>query len=117
MTTLPVRCCCNPALLLGYVPVPASHARAGCRIHFALNPPKPTFFEEDEGPTTSFFRNTLALTVGEAWGTWDGHLHGPQVALKSDDTPLDVLRRIPGFEEVNRLVPVAGKEAGPTSAD
>ena len=113
MPRLPIRCCCNPTLLLGYVPVPDEAARVGTRIHFALRPPAPTFFGEDEGPTTSFFRNTLALTVSEAWGTWDGRLHGPQVALKSDDTPLDVLRRLPGFEEVNRLVPVAGP--GPVS--
>jgi hypothetical protein len=92
-TLLEVRCCCHPGKLLGWIDVDASRAYAGAMIKFAI-PHRPPVFGIPAGAQLDTGRSTITLTV--AWlATGDSQ----QLAVKSNDHPLDLLRRIPAFRE------------------
>lgn len=71
-----IRCCCDVGLVMGIVEVPSVMA-------------KHAVFELTNGVT-------LILPFGNvySWGNQDGYR-----AIKSEDTPLETLRKIPGFDE------------------
>lgn len=83
MVRVEVRCCCDAGKLLGTVPVPdGRQVQAGRWFEFAL-------------PGE---RLRLQVAVWEHWLDFGDHRGG--LALRSDDTPLERLRQIPGWEDV-----------------
>jgi hypothetical protein len=96
-----IRCCCAPDLLLGVVDVEFGLLRLGDQVRFPLA----------DG-------STLALQVGDAYDrsyVVDPAAPSPcelvltsrrELALKSNDTPLERLRLISGFIEINTRVPI-----------
>lgn len=104
---LQVRCCCQPKRLLGYLPVDVDKALEGAHIKFALNPPsggEERFVRAIErwSDQAAFleFPVYVALPIAR-FGSYDEASGGPfwRLAIKSEETPLEVLRRIPGFIE------------------
>ena len=89
MQLVEVRCCCEPTKLLGHVPVPiATELRPGMCVTFKLTP-------LEYVPALNV--DTLTLKLEEwAWGDQFGR-GDSGLAFKSDDTPLDRLRRIRGW--------------------
>lgn len=74
---LPINCCCDAGKLLGFVDVPhAEDLHNGDLISF------------------STCNGTLTLPKGTVSGLLISH-----PAIKSMDTPMEILRTIPGFEE------------------
>jgi hypothetical protein len=95
---LEVRCCCRPENLLGWLPVPERDVWNGARVAFRI-PARVESRREQGIITVSAYRaEHIWLTVAHyqcsAGGPFRGHL-----AFKSDDTPLETLRRLPGFVE------------------
>jgi hypothetical protein len=88
-----VRCCCEPAKLLGYLPVEDRFAHAGASIVRITAPRWSTALDEvvDHG-------QRIELTIDELLE--GGEITG-RLAVRSDDTPLYLLRRISGFVEVH----------------
>jgi hypothetical protein len=95
-----VRCCCNPARLLGTVPVPLppnEYPMIGQPMTFALMR-RNIMRSETGGP------KRITLTVGE-WEDWyqspiDGSVNRDRdLALISNDTPMETLRRISGWRD------------------
>lgn len=88
---LEVRCCCDPGKLLGWLDVRQGDCLPGAKIKLALlNRARLEFgtpVREQLGP------RAIVLTV--AWIT--SNQRDAFLALKSDDTPIDVLRRCPAF--------------------
>lgn len=74
---MPINCCCDPTRLLGFVEVPRGED---------LKPEDLISFLTCEGP--------LQLPMGNLSGLASSH-----PAIKSMDTPMEVLESIPGFEK------------------
>jgi hypothetical protein len=95
---LQVRCCCDPAKLLGWVTVDASQVYEGNRIQFLL---RTEYTLVRLAGNDLYIRQPAVLELevaswesGCEFGTFTGGL-----ALRSDDTPLELLRRIPSWVE------------------
>lgn len=98
-----IRCCCDPGLLLGYVELDRRYIYEGQRINFDLRPfasLKPAYLQKD-GDLFDFTpreRITLQVAMVHGHDKRSGEvLCG--LAIKSEDTPIEQLRRIRGFEE------------------
>jgi len=98
-----VRCCCTPKKLLGWLDVPDELLFEGNTISFRI-PPRcyqpigaALVFERaiNVRLPVAMFRAGMPLEF--AYGIPDQHL-----ALKSEETPIDLLRRVPGFVENQR---------------
>lgn len=87
---LEVRCCCQPTKLLGYLPLPECVEPVRDRVvRFAIPPrfhPARSVIE----PARS-----VALPIGEMMDA-TGY---KWLAFKSEETPIETLRQIPGFLE------------------
>lgn len=94
---LEVRCCCQPQLLLGWLDMPSNvevregaqvvfHARAKWQVSVLTDP-----------PCTITPAARVVLTV--SLFSDPAHNSLPHFALKSEETPLEVLRRIDRFIE------------------
>jgi hypothetical protein len=79
---LEVRCCCNPKKLVGWITVPNALVEVGVPLSFPLFP-----------ETGSEFR-TLCMRVETI-----NHRGASYPAIKAEDVPLEILRRVPRFEE------------------
>jgi hypothetical protein len=103
-----IRCCCDPGKLLGTVEVPDSGFYEGAVLRFALRSDPLDWLKPPPEPQPLLEQGTLSLpvasfgigrggilTVGET--AWEQGL-----AIKSNDTPIEVLRRIPTFQEAER---------------
>jgi len=90
-----VRCCCRPEKLLGWLPVDEARIFVGSRVKFLIAPAR-TFKELGLESVSGFEVEVLTLPILEA--VMPGELVG-HPALKSEETPIEVLRRIPGFVE------------------
>lgn len=82
MTKIAINCCCNAGKLIGFVDVPSVPSPAG----------------EFQDPQTFKLTDGCELTLPA------GYVHGrtsgtDYVALKSMDTPIETLRKIPSFVE------------------
>jgi hypothetical protein len=94
---LEVRCCCDPALLLGTLPVRDDLVVEGRPINFALMPDRTLIWRQlpDPPAPSQLVRHIVTLKVarmGAGRRTW--------LALKkTDEMPVDVLRRIEGFSD------------------
>lgn len=84
-----IRCCCRAGLVLGTVPKPLAVGN-GQKMTFELPDGAPLELPVAVCSTGSFALGTIA----------------EEIAVKSMETPLDVLRQIDGFVEVNQLVPI-----------
>lgn len=106
-----IRCCCNPAQLLGWVELRRDHIREGEEITFTLYEPEPLELPDAEADFWAHGRaampEVLRLPVAFWWHNLlvIDQLEGGKInresglALKSNDTPIEKLRRIPGFRE------------------
>ncbi len=100
---LEVRCCCQPQKLLGWLPVP-DDVRDGDTVCFTKNECH-AFAEQALFQPSHFVRITLPVaTFREMRGGVDEEdvQVTQHLALKSEETPIDVLRKIPGFKEATR---------------
>lgn len=101
-----IRCCCDPNLLLGHVVLDRDSVREGEIISFPLRIEvslKPMWLQADEDPFVVAPREVLRLPVAVATvldrvNSRYAHL----LAIKSNDTPIEKLRRIQGFTEAPR---------------
>lgn len=102
MKRMEVRCCCKPQKLLGWLPVPAS-AALGETLHFTI-PPVVRFLGTPLEPQgfTEEGRRVISLPVEMFGGVIRPGVFGEHLALKSEETPLETLRQIPGFVEKGR---------------
>lgn len=95
-TRVEVRCCCRPKKLLGWLEVDAAMVVAGRKINFAVERQalefgKPAAHQLGAGVS----RITLDVAPIVDYASADY----PHLALKSNDTPIEVLRRVVGFVE------------------
>lgn len=100
---LEVRCCCQPHKLLGWLEVPDHLAKLGEVIVFPVH-----VTVDPDGGLRDHARpqRQIALPVAEIVIPTDFVGPGPlesffdrHLALKSEETPLEVLRGVRGFEE------------------
>lgn len=92
MIKLEVRCCCVPTKLLGWLAVPL-YAVERREIVVALGPVN-GFFDEGQNNTIRTVRLPIEMIR-------DFDVHGPDnyLAIKSNETPIEDLRKIQGFRE------------------
>lgn len=98
-----IRCCCEPGRLLGTVEVDVPYLYEGQTLHFhvraslSLRP----FWEQRDGDLfVEHAGEKLALPVAHVQGydfASGEYLRG--LAVKSNDTPIEKLRLIAGFQE------------------
>jgi hypothetical protein len=89
-----VRCCCDPGQLLGTIDVDVPYLYEGQVFRFFVGPSvslRPYWEQRDDDLTL-----TVARVQGRVLGTGEV-LDG--LAIKSNDTPIEKLRRINGFQE------------------
>jgi hypothetical protein len=99
-----VRCCCQPTKLLGWIDV-ARQVKDGDVLIFPLAsrdggrdllPLAEPFAVEQLRLPVATFSNVVLI----AKGTDDVDvIRTRRIAIKSEETPVETLRRIPGFEE------------------
>ena len=89
--SMEVRCCCKPQRLLGWLKVPDT-ARRGTIIHFTVWPSA-----RAEVNQASFEVKQISLPV-DTYAYAENSYH-ERLALRSEDTPIETLRLIPGFKE------------------
>lgn len=95
MKYVEVRCCCEPMKLLGYLPVPDRTPIApGVSVKFLL-PPRAASSLRSASWRLFERPEILTLTI-TPYGRGD---MSEGLAFKSDDTPIETLRRIPNFLE------------------
>jgi hypothetical protein len=98
-----IRCCCDPGRLLGWVELPAEHIREGDVYTLSLRPdPFPIVSPKQVDVIAT--ADLLELPVA-FWYQRVESLEGTAsriggLALKSNDTPIETLRRVRGFQEV-----------------
>ena len=93
MTKLEVRCCCDPGLLLGWLKVPTDRVFIGSRVAWMVREPfNPLLSPDDpivaEKVELEVARIETHYPVTKSW-----------LALKSNDTPIETLMKLPGFEK------------------
>lgn len=101
MKELEVRCCCDAGKLLGYLPVRDELLEAGLRFTARLPPTRAPVLSgcavraaiQEESMVTS--GDAIALSIGQVFANNREY----KLAVKSNDYPIETLRRIPGFRE------------------
>lgn len=96
MRTLEVRCCCDPGKLLGYLELDDRLVYPGSRLRFAIHRMPLVFGRPLREQVTG---ETVELEVDWHGTFLDELLDEMQLAVKSNDTPIGQLRRVPGFRE------------------
>ncbi len=98
-----IRCCCDPGLLLGTVEVDVPHIYEGQLIRLYVRRAislKPWWEQRDGDLFIEHKPERLELPVARVQGLVFGsgeYLNG--LAIKSNDTPIETLRRIATFQE------------------
>lgn len=98
-----IRCCCKPGRLLGTIEVDAAYLYEGQTFSFIVRPSislRPYWEQRDNDIFVTNQAEKLTLPVARVHGIVFGtgeYLHG--LAIKSNDTPIEKLRRIAGFQE------------------
>jgi hypothetical protein len=98
-----VRCCCDPGQLLGTIDVDVPYLYEGQVFRFFVGPSvslRPYWEQRDDDLFITEAGEQLTLTVARVQGRVLGTgevLDG--LAIKSNDTPIEKLRRINGFQE------------------
>lgn len=111
MRVLEVRCCSDPGKLLGWMIVPEDLARPGTVLRFRLEPDVRYYMPRawvalPDGTFESWAyeaHEQVELTVGE-WIPTGAPPQSAELAVKSNGTPIEKLRRLPAFLEVPDLV-------------
>lgn len=98
MTMIEVRCCCQPTKLLGWLPF-GDPAYMPLTMSFRWwelenGTPATPDLEHPWAPAPPVVEKRLELTVG-----YFGCGIASRPALKSEETPIETLRKIPGFIE------------------
>jgi len=91
MNVIEVRCCCQPEKLLGWLPTP-DRLYCGGRVTYVIPP-------RVDGPVLRGFTIQPAAVVVFEVAMVRAKDSSEWLALKGDETPLELLRRIPGFQE------------------
>ena len=91
MAWFPVNCCCQPDVLFGFISLPAD------RQHFVHG--QRFVILDRRGRPHDVELKPLA-TISEPAGTTDGWRRRREMAIYSDDRPIEFWRTIPGFREV-----------------
>lgn len=102
-----VRCCCDPAKLLGWVELPPDKIREGEVVHFTLRDSAPPELASAEEDFAVFGRTAAPERLSLPVAFWQGEIRPTEkawerdagLAIKSNDTPMEKLRRIHGFQE------------------
>lgn len=87
-----VRCCCQPKKLLGYVEVPEDAVRSGNTYMFPVRAVVEHLIPNDSLAVIK--TEVVNLPIAELFTNG-----GRRLAFKSEETPIETLRRIPGFVE------------------
>lgn len=90
-----VRCCCQPQKLLGWLPVP-DDVHDGRVLRFIVRPARWEFTSVEATPEYKKV-DEIELPVARL-----GIVGVTILALKSEETPIERLRLIPGFVEATR---------------
>ncbi len=98
-----IRCCCEPGRLLGTVDLDVPRIYEGQVIDLSLRPMwslRPSWEQRDGDLFKIIPAEKLSLPVGFARG-WDSRTseYFQSLAIKSNDTPIQTLRRIATFQE------------------
>ncbi len=90
-----VRCCCNPKKLMGWLPVD----RIGARVDYHII--EQGFSWRDVSLEGALFSEPKITIVSLPVQTFIDPESGnpPKLALKSEETPIETLRKIRGFIE------------------
>jgi hypothetical protein len=99
-----IRCCCTPQLVLGTVDVDEARVWDESVILFPL---QRTWSPRDEAAPGEPTPAPLRLTVRTISDERDGRRRR-ELALHSNDTPIETLRRIRSFIEINAPVAIGG---------
>jgi hypothetical protein len=97
MTTYPVRCCCQPTKIFGYIDVPA-----GAKTHFevlSFVPSTPIWDHKNLEPVPaagSVEQHTIEIRPIKLENMEPGEY---ELAVYSDDRPIEFWRKIRGFHE------------------
>jgi len=90
MKRMEIRCCCTPKKLLGWVEVPDG----ATEYRFVLRSELLSFLRKPFDDVTPVKVEAIVLPVAVI------HIGGTKYpALKSEETPIEILRKIPGFIE------------------
>lgn len=106
MRVLEVRCCCDPGKLLGWLAIPTDLARPGVVLKYMLPFDRQAWQASlrdgtfESWPTFESTREVVTLTVDEWIPTM---FSGAELAVRSNDTPIEKLRRVTTFLEVPAL--------------
>jgi hypothetical protein len=99
-TMMEVRCCCQPRKLLGWLPVVDRLRAEGRGVRFVIPPQfaggRMTDVQVVNLPIAMFVSSQCVSTADGIEDVSDRHL-----ALKSEETPIEILRRIPGFQDAD----------------
>lgn len=90
MKLMEVRCCCQPQKLLGYLPV----IEGQTRMRYVLRPTEP-----DDGQRFQQIELRLGAFNDARMNEAGDVVRDTHLALKAEDIPIEVLRRIPSFVE------------------
>jgi len=96
---LEVRCCCQPRKLLGWLPVPIGvQPGPGVEVMFTVEQPRVELegLRFDERVRV---RHIPGRRVTLPMAEWREGSEPRRLAFKSEETPVEDLRRIPGFSE------------------
>lgn len=93
-TEMEVRCCCNPNVLIGWLPVPIPYNIGP--LTFLIPPVLPASPLTHLDPEIQNGK-TVTLHIGKLIDRTQAIY-----ALNSNDTPIETLRQIPGFIEYSK---------------
>lgn len=101
---LEVRCCCQPRRLLGWLAAP-ERPEVGLKVTFAVRPERSLQFAHNPPQRGGGWTVSLPIErFAESRIGVDGSEHRAHgLAFKSEETPVETLRRIPGFIEYERF--------------
>jgi hypothetical protein len=95
---LPLHCCCDPALRLGWVPKPPRVEGPG-KVVFVAGLKSTDLLTGEEHYPERIYTETAYLHTTTPGGHTDYRL-----AVKSNDVPIETWRKVPGFIEDRRRV-------------
>lgn len=100
MIRLNVRCCCTPGKVLGTLQVPEDflHRRGNVELHRSL------IFQRDAVAVPSHPVKVKVDRVSLTLASYSPGIGLPcQLAIKSDERPLEFWRTVPGFSEGDQV--------------
>ena len=93
---LPLHCCCDPALRLGWVPRPLG-VEGPCKAVYVAGHPTRDLMTGEVTYPERIYTEVEILAVEQVDGT-----SVERLAVKSNDVPIETWRKVPGFIEDRR---------------